>query len=178
MAKTNDQLWTLNTQFTNDVPEHDLMIDKGSTSEKDGPLPVETRPIKDEISDNVTPKLMENVETRSTANMAEHVETMFFNDETEHVETYPSTSQVATSNKEMEHVETCPSSPHVETSNKDHSVSSEDTDQPLTGASVSMNVTHKCSGAIVSSSGITTPSNVLLREKALWFKVLIKGFIV
>ena len=99
------------------------------------------------------------METRSTANTAEHVETTFINGETEHVETYPSTPQVATSNKETEHVETYPSTPHVATSNKDQSVSSEDTEQPSTGVSVSKNDTHRYAGAIVTSSEITTPSN-------------------
>ena len=150
---------TVNAQSTKDVPENDLKIDKSATPEKDDPLPVETCPIKEELSINDTPKLTEHVETRSTTNMAEHVETMFIHGEMEHVETYPSTPQVATSNKEMEHVEMYPSTPHVAMSNKDQSVSSEDTEQPLTGVSVSKNDTHGYAGVIVTSSEITKPSN-------------------
>ena len=111
------------------MPATVLNIAKSASPEEDGPLPVETCPVKVELLIKDTTKTTENVETSGSDNTAEHVETNGIDNETEHVET-------------------CPSMPHVATSNTDQSVCTEDTEQPLTGVSTSKNDTYGCTAAI------------------------------
>ena len=121
------------------MPATVLNIAKSASPEEDGPLPVETCPVKVELLIKDTTKTTENVETSGTDNTAEHVETNGIDNETEHVET-------------------CPLMPHVATSNTDQSVCTEDTEQPLTGVSASKNDTYGCTAAIAPPSEITTSS--------------------